>query len=756
MPFPNDFPYTNFHELNLDYFIKKFDEIFTEWANLYETLTTWKSDTDNDITEWKNDAISDITAWENEVFDELNAWKRETGSDIDEWERGVISDLNDWKDGFENEYEALADRVTAIVSDTEDMVENLAEPFSSSNNYSVGDYVIYNGVLYRFTSNHSAGDWDSSEVVQTTAMNDINDINNIINVLFEEDSTPEIKVGRLGTSSGTNDTILWCARTKTLTEIPNKSTEIRVSCEGYLIRVLMYSNNALNSSNPTLWYNSQYEEGPIQYKIVESANYYGLNIRKSPSGETDLTNEDLEDISSKLKIYFNNAISNVQELLNEEISERKQNDETILDNLIINNLVGNLNIVSGRLGTAGGANDTILWCARTNELQPFIDNPTLISVECQGYYVRLLQYQNDTIGGGNIPVSYTSAFMENSIVASVSDSARYYGINIRKNMDDSYVMTTEDIADISNKLIVKNNSAENKNTLILDAKYGHGGIGFFPNPFYPSEYTAELIEEFGTSNTSTQGMCGDGHRYVWISGRLNNSDNVNCTIYKYDIINKTLVKKISEREYGHANDMAFVPDTNEIHIIAWKTDDSVLYENGGTVDRICVIDADSLLYKYSYGLNDIIGSNAGYYRLSAIAYNPGLRQFAGLLSAHEVDNESVRSLVRWTLTGDYIDHKDGLPTGTASGMDYDNNYIYLLLAYRLYYFDLQYNLIGNTTYRLPYSWNDGTQHIQEAESLSVFYDAIYMNTNNLNDPDLNPETRLYKLTPLKVSFITLT
>lgn len=176
----NRFPYTNNHELNLDWFNEHFKEIFEEWANLYNALIDWKNDTDTDLAQWKEDTLADMDTWERELLAALDEWKTDTGNDISDWESDIISDLNDWKEMFLAAYESLEDRVEAIVSDTEDMVENLAEPFSTSENYSIGDYVIYNGVLYKFTSNHTAGAWNASDVTQTTAMEDISNIANNI------------------------------------------------------------------------------------------------------------------------------------------------------------------------------------------------------------------------------------------------------------------------------------------------------------------------------------------------------------------------------------------------------------------------------------------------------------------------------------------------------------------------------------------------------------------------------------------------
>ena len=47
------------------------------------------------------------------------------------------------------------------------MAANVATEFSTSAAYAVNDLVLYGGVLYKFTSAHTAGAWNSS---QTTAV----------------------------------------------------------------------------------------------------------------------------------------------------------------------------------------------------------------------------------------------------------------------------------------------------------------------------------------------------------------------------------------------------------------------------------------------------------------------------------------------------------------------------------------------------------------------------------------------------------
>lgn len=94
------YPYTNFHELNLDYFIKEFKRIFDQWDELYTTMTSWKDATTAELTSWKTSTLADMTAWETALLASLDAWKAETGTDISSWESGVLSDLANWKDTF--------------------------------------------------------------------------------------------------------------------------------------------------------------------------------------------------------------------------------------------------------------------------------------------------------------------------------------------------------------------------------------------------------------------------------------------------------------------------------------------------------------------------------------------------------------------------------------------------------------------------------------------------------------------------------
>ena len=53
---------------------------------------------------------------------------------------------------------------------------SIAPTFSASTAYSKGDYVFYEGLLYRFTANHAAGAWTGTDVTSTDIGADLTDV----------------------------------------------------------------------------------------------------------------------------------------------------------------------------------------------------------------------------------------------------------------------------------------------------------------------------------------------------------------------------------------------------------------------------------------------------------------------------------------------------------------------------------------------------------------------------------------------------
>lgn len=70
--------------------------------------------------------------------------------------------------------------ITDIAINSHD--KNFADVFSESKKYSVGDWCIYNNILYVFIDSKSEGEWDSSKVRATTIAEHIRSLNSNIAV----------------------------------------------------------------------------------------------------------------------------------------------------------------------------------------------------------------------------------------------------------------------------------------------------------------------------------------------------------------------------------------------------------------------------------------------------------------------------------------------------------------------------------------------------------------------------------------------
>ena len=126
----NNYPYTNFHELNLEYFINHFKEIFAEWESLYDELREWKTGTTEELEAWKTAVENDLDdreaalraeleEWKAQTADDISAWETATGETISAWETGVLSDLNDWKTAFEQLFSTTFGNLQQIKTDAE-------------------------------------------------------------------------------------------------------------------------------------------------------------------------------------------------------------------------------------------------------------------------------------------------------------------------------------------------------------------------------------------------------------------------------------------------------------------------------------------------------------------------------------------------------------------------------------------------------------------------------------------------------------
>ena len=74
------------------------------------------------------------------------------------------------------------------------VVSSFAPAFSDATDYSIGQYVTYNNRVYRFTSAHSAGAWNSSQVIVVTTAGEMAKI--LVNFAGAFDTTTSYTAGQ--------------------------------------------------------------------------------------------------------------------------------------------------------------------------------------------------------------------------------------------------------------------------------------------------------------------------------------------------------------------------------------------------------------------------------------------------------------------------------------------------------------------------------------------------------------------------------
>ena len=62
-------------------------------------------------------------------------------------------------------------------------MNNICDEFSASTAYSKGDYVFYDGVLYRFTVNHAAGAWIGTDAAAAKLAQDVDAVKSTVDNL---------------------------------------------------------------------------------------------------------------------------------------------------------------------------------------------------------------------------------------------------------------------------------------------------------------------------------------------------------------------------------------------------------------------------------------------------------------------------------------------------------------------------------------------------------------------------------------------
>lgn len=173
--------------------------VYDESLSYYEFLckVVAKLNEEIDITNEQSqaieEAITEINTWEENTDAKYDAFVEATDALIDAFEDDMEDKIDDYYDAMDEKFNQFLDNyqrtfgvAQGFGSSTTDVISQkgitdivhdiIAEEFSTSNNYSIGEYVIYNNNLYRFIYSHSAGAWNAGEVVVVNVGNEIEDV----------------------------------------------------------------------------------------------------------------------------------------------------------------------------------------------------------------------------------------------------------------------------------------------------------------------------------------------------------------------------------------------------------------------------------------------------------------------------------------------------------------------------------------------------------------------------------------------------
>lgn len=158
--------------------------------------------------------------------------------------------------------------VASIPADYSSLWASLAPAFSSSTSYTAGQYVTYNGGLYRFVADHS-GSWSASDVAAATLGSGIDALKNAIvdiNEFCRKEIT-EVTEGTLNTTAGSD---IFSGTHLVNVSIPSGTAyKFKLQANGNISKYHLYANGS------AIKYNC---EPDTVYDLTASSNITYLSI----------------------------------------------------------------------------------------------------------------------------------------------------------------------------------------------------------------------------------------------------------------------------------------------------------------------------------------------------------------------------------------------------------------------------------------------------------------------------------------------
>lgn len=291
----HEFPYTNLHDLNIDWIlqvVKKFEE---EYDGISEAL----SDAIDTIENAGESTAEEVTA-------AINTLKTEVLADIQR---------------------AYADAIADIPADYAAVLAAIAPTFNTLISYEYGDYVWYDGTLKKFIADHPAGSWIGTDTENAVVGNDLNiyakKTDNEINALKESVFTFVTSTiwlqGRWATATGnTSNSDAWIRTPKYIPTDYVKNALGVAPDNGYRLMVLCWKKS--DNTYMGCWTGQAFSKTttvthttPIWFRDIGSDYKFAVNL--SIDGESEVIPSDGTHVKfictyDSLKVPYEQGVEN--------------------------------------------------------------------------------------------------------------------------------------------------------------------------------------------------------------------------------------------------------------------------------------------------------------------------------------------------------------------------------------------------------------------------------------------------------------
>lgn len=229
---------------------------------------------------------------------------------------------------------------SAASAATSAAMTGLAPAFSTSKAYAAGDYVLYNGTLYRFTAAHAAGAWTGSDATAVTLGPDVTDLKSALSDNYKRTNvgqyTPLLEVGDVNFA---NNTITYRTRTYRVRTKEGTYQDLKA---GDVVKLSTYTDARFNAfwKVGSIWYSSGWRS--TDYTLSVDSDSY-IFVLANVAEDTSVVYTDPSQIGFTIIIEDNHSAK--AQIV--DVSDRMSEIESVFNKSDI--VSNNFSLKSGRL-----------------------------------------------------------------------------------------------------------------------------------------------------------------------------------------------------------------------------------------------------------------------------------------------------------------------------------------------------------------------------------------------------------------------